>query len=63
MRERMDLTQGILAIDVGSGTQDVLVWYPGLPMENCPKMILPSATTTLAGLIHKATEKKKLKQN
>lgn len=51
-----DLTKGILAVDVGSGTQDILVWQPGVSMENCPKMILPSASTTLAGLIHQATQ-------
>jgi uncharacterized protein (DUF1786 family) len=48
---------GILAIDVGSGTQDILVWSPGVPMENCPKMILPSATTILARQIQEATRK------
>ena len=50
------MEKGILAIDVGSGTQDILVWSPGIPMENCPKMILPSATTILAGQIHEATK-------
>lgn len=53
----MDLSKGILAIDVGSGTQDILVWHQGAGMENCPKMILPSATTTLAALIDRAAEK------
>lgn len=53
----MDFSKGILAIDVGSGTQDILVWHQGGRMENCPKMILPSPTTTLAGLIDRATEK------
>jgi uncharacterized protein (DUF1786 family) len=53
----MDLSRGILAVDVGSGTQDILVWRQGINTENCPKMILPSATTTLATLIDRATEK------
>jgi uncharacterized protein (DUF1786 family) len=53
----MDLERGILAIDVGAGTQDILVWRPGAAMENCPKMVLPSATITIAGLIDRATEK------
>jgi len=53
----MGLADGILAIDVGKGTQDILVWQPGVAPENCPKMILPSATTILAGLIAKASEK------
>lgn len=49
------LESGILAIDVGSGTQDILVWRPGTSMENCPKLILPSSTTILAGKIDLAT--------
>ena len=53
----MDLAKGILAVDVGSGTQDILVWRPSIAMENCPKMVLPSATTTVAGQIDRATEK------
>jgi uncharacterized protein (DUF1786 family) len=52
-----DLKNGILAVDVGSGTQDILVWQPGIPMENCPKMIVPSATTTIGRLIDEATKK------
>jgi uncharacterized protein (DUF1786 family) len=51
-----NLTNGILAVDVGSGTQDILIWQPGVSMENCPKMILPSATTTLGRFIDQATE-------
>lgn len=53
----MGLVEGILAIDVGKGTQDILVWQPGVAPENCLKMILPSATTILAGLIAEATKK------
>ena len=53
----MDLSRGVLAIDVGSGTQDILVWQQGINPENCPKMILPSATTILAALIARATHK------
>ncbi len=47
---------GVLAIDMGSGTQDILAWRPGIPMENCPKMVFPSATAILAGKIHQATK-------
>jgi len=52
----MSLSQGILAMDVGSGTQDILVWQPETAMENCPKMILPSPTSMIARLIRQATE-------
>ncbi len=53
-REVSDSTQGILAIDVGSGTQDVLVWREDQNVENCPKMVLPSATAILAAKIDRA---------
>ena len=52
----MHMENGVLAIDIGSGTQDILVWRHGISMENCPKMILPSATTILAGKIDQATK-------
>jgi uncharacterized protein (DUF1786 family) len=45
----------ILAIDVGAGTQDVLVWEAGQPMENNVKLILPSWTTILARKVKQAT--------
>jgi len=38
----------ILAIDVGAGTQDILIWEAGQPMENNVKLVLPSWTTVLA---------------
>lgn len=50
-----DISDGIIAIDVGSGTQDILVWNPEIPMENCPKMVLPSSTAIIARQIEKAT--------
>jgi uncharacterized protein (DUF1786 family) len=56
-RDKMDVSKDILAVDVGSGTQDILVWQHGVNPENCPKMILPSATTILAARIERATEK------
>ncbi len=49
---------GILAIDIGSGTQDILVWKEGVNPENCPKMIFPSPTTIIAGVIRRATEQR-----
>ena len=45
----------ILAIDVGAGTQDVLLWEAGQPMENNVKLVLPSWTTVLARQVRQAT--------
>jgi len=53
----MNLNNGILAIDVGSGTQDILVWRSGQRVENCPKLILPSPTTIIARQVKDATKK------
>jgi len=47
----------VLALDIGCGTQDILVWEPNRPMENCPKMILPSPTSLVAQEIQKATRR------
>jgi len=46
----------ILAIDVGAGTQDVLLWEAGQPMENNVKLVLPSWTTVLARKVKALTE-------
>ena len=46
---------GIIAIDIGGGTQDVLLWEEGKNIENCVKMILPSPTQIVAKRIRKAT--------
>ena len=45
----------ILAIDVGAGTQDILLWEAGRPMENNVKLVLPSWTTILARRVEQAT--------
>jgi uncharacterized protein (DUF1786 family) len=45
----------ILAIDVGAGTQDILLYESDKPIENCVKMILPSQTSLVAGRIKRAT--------
>src|SRR3989337_1909670 len=45
----------ILAIDVGTGTQDILLFDSAGPVENCVKMVLPSATAIAAGRIRRAT--------
>ncbi len=31
-----------LCLDIGSGTQDVLLYSPEMELENCPKFVLPS---------------------
>lgn len=46
----------ILVVDVGSGTQDVLVYQAGKNIENCPKLVMPSQTQLVAGKIRRATQ-------
>src|SRR4051794_3081178 len=45
----------ILAVDVGTGTQDILLFDTTKPVENCAKLVMPSATTIVANRIRKAT--------
>jgi uncharacterized protein (DUF1786 family) len=45
----------VLAIDVGAGTQDVLVYDASLEPENCPKLVLPSQTQIVGRRIRAAT--------
>jgi uncharacterized protein (DUF1786 family) len=40
--------QGILAVDIGGGTQDILLWQPGQLMENCFKLVMPAPTVLIA---------------
>jgi len=47
--------ESILAIDIGSGTQDILLYEEGKPMENCVQMILPSPTQLVSAQIQHAT--------
>ena len=46
----------ILAVDVGTGTQDILVFDSSGPVENSIKLVMPSATSIAAGRIRRATE-------
>ncbi|MEX1254530.1 MAG: DUF1786 family protein [Dehalococcoidia bacterium] len=46
----------ILAVDVGTGTQDILVFDSTGPVENSIKLVMPSATSIAAGRIRRATE-------
>ena len=54
----IDLTTPLLAIDVGRGTQDILVYEPGRPVENSIKLVLPSPTVVTAAKIREATRTK-----
>jgi uncharacterized protein (DUF1786 family) len=45
----------ILAVDVGTGTQDILLFDSSGPIENCIKLVMPSATSIAAGRIRRAT--------
>ncbi len=48
--------KSIMAVDVGSGTQDILIYDPGEEMENNPKLILPSQTQIVAKRIRELTQ-------
>src|SRR3990170_975235 len=45
----------ILAVDMGTGTQDILLFDSSGPIENSIKLVMPSATTIAAGRIRRAT--------
>jgi uncharacterized protein (DUF1786 family) len=45
----------ILAVDVGTGTQDVLLWDSDQALENCPQLVMPSPTVIVAQAIRAAT--------
>ncbi len=45
----------ILAIDMGTGTQDILLFDSSGPVENSVKMVMPSATKIAEGRIRRAT--------
>ena len=49
------IPQRLLAIDVGAGTTDVLVWEQGRRPENSEKLVAPSRTVTVARRIDEAT--------
>ncbi|NPV30396.1 MAG: DUF1786 domain-containing protein [Firmicutes bacterium] len=45
----------VLAVDVGAGTQDILLYEEGKAVENCVKLVLPSQTQIFAGRVARAT--------
>src|SRR5205085_9768210 len=47
----------ILAVDVGTGTQDILLFESGRTIENNFKMVMPSPTVIVAERIKRATER------
>jgi uncharacterized protein (DUF1786 family) len=46
--------ESILALDIGGGTQDLLVWTEGEPLENAIQCVLPSPTVMVSRRIHQA---------
>ncbi len=46
----------ILAIDVGTGTQDILLLDTNLRVENCVQMVMPSPTVIASNRVRKATK-------
>jgi uncharacterized protein (DUF1786 family) len=49
----------ILAIDIGGGTQDILLFDSTKVVENCVKMVMPSPTLLIAEKIKSATAAKR----
>ena len=45
----------VLAVDVGTGTQDILLFDSEQPIENCVQLVLPSPTEIAARRITRAT--------
>ena len=52
-------TGPILSLDIGSGTQDVLLALPGKRAENWPRFVLPSPALAVAERIRKHTAMKR----
>jgi uncharacterized protein (DUF1786 family) len=46
----------ILAVDVGTGTQDILLFDSEQELENSVKMVMPSPTLVVAQVINRATQ-------
>ena len=44
----------ILAVDVGAGTQDIMLYDVDEPIENSPKLVMPSSTKIIADRISKS---------
>ena len=48
-------TGPVLCLDIGSGTQDVLLARPGLECENWPRFVLPAPARLVAQRIRELT--------
>ena len=46
----------ILTIDVGSGTQDIMLYDSNEAIENSPKLVMPSPTRIIADRIAKSED-------
>jgi uncharacterized protein (DUF1786 family) len=55
LKEQSLSTTSCLILDIGSGTQDVLLYQEGLELENCPKFILPSPARAVGARIRELT--------
>ena len=53
------LSTPLLAIDVGAGTQDILLYDPARAPENCLKLVLPSQTQVVGARVRAATAVRK----
>src|SRR5215211_5723653 len=51
-----DRSATILAVDVGAGTQDILVYDPERTPENCFRLVLPSQTQIVGRRIRAVTD-------
>jgi len=49
----------ILAVDIGTGTQDILLFDTTTTPENCYKLVMPSPTTMLASQVRRATRQRR----
>ena len=49
------LEGSLFALDVGGGTQDLLIWEPGQLVENAVKLVLPSPTRIVARRLAQVT--------
>jgi uncharacterized protein (DUF1786 family) len=47
----------VLAVDIGTGTQDILLFDSQREVENCLKMVMPSPTVRLAEAVRAATRR------
>lgn len=46
----------LLALDIGAGTTDVLLWRDDIEPANCPRMVMPSSTVLTARRINEIAE-------